>query len=247
MSVTVRRPPRALTNYDTAGLGAAFWADAQTVFFTRGGDLWRVSAQGGAPAAVWTTPAAESGITPAADGKRVAFVRSNPAGGADLVVRTLADQKETTIAHDANSIAAVSWSPDGRHVAYAAGAASIRHEQTPDYSGAKIIYTITERTPSQVFVVPATGGKAVAIGTPGGGARWLDAGHVVFDRTAADFKKRTNYVADIVTADHARRARGSSTTSSGASPAMPARACCRLRTASGLRSSAIATGGITST
>ena len=42
--------PRALTNYDTAGLGTAFWADAQTVFFTRGGDLWRVSAQGGAPA-----------------------------------------------------------------------------------------------------------------------------------------------------------------------------------------------------
>ena len=36
-----------------------------------------------------------------------------------------------------------------RHLVYTAGATSIRHEQTPDYSGAKIIYTITERTPAQ--------------------------------------------------------------------------------------------------
>jgi dipeptidyl aminopeptidase/acylaminoacyl peptidase len=191
--------PRALTNFDSAGLGAAFWADAQTVYFARGGDLWRVSVQGGTPAAVWTTPAAESSIAPSPDGKRIAFVRPNRTG-VDLIVRTLADQKETAIAHDANSMASVSWSPDGRHVSYAAGAASIRHEQTPDYSGAKIIYTITERTPAQVFVVPSTGGRPVAIGTPGAGARWLDAAHVVFDRTAADFKKRTNYVANIATA-----------------------------------------------
>ncbi|HUQ88361.1 MAG TPA: prolyl oligopeptidase family serine peptidase [Vicinamibacterales bacterium] len=192
--------PRALTNFDSAGLGAAFWLDAQTVLFTRGGDLWRVSTQGGAASAVWTTPGAESSVTLASDGKRVAFVRSSRGGGADLIVRTLADQKETTIAHDANSIGGVSWSPDDRHVTYTAGAASIRHEQTPDYSGAKIIYTVTERTPSQLFVAPSAGGKAVAIGTPGGGARWLDATHLVFDRTSADFKTRTNYVADIATA-----------------------------------------------
>lgn len=193
--------PKALTNYENGGVGNAFWGDAQTVYFSRGGDLWRVGVGVGAPVAVWTTPAAESNITLSPDSKSLAFVR--PAGqgrGADLIVRTLADQKETTIAHDGNSIAGLSWSPDGRHVAYAAGATSIRHDQAPEYSGVKIIYTITERTSSQSFVVPVTGGKAVAIGTPGGGGvRWLDASHVVFDRTSPDFKKRTNYVADIAT------------------------------------------------
>jgi len=193
-------PPKAITTYENGGAGGAFWADAQTILFTRGGDLYRVSAQGGSPTAVWTTPGAETNISLAPDGKRVAFVRAGRPNGADLIVRGLTDPKETVLAHDANSINGVNWSPDGKHVSYAAGASSIRHEQTPDYSGAKIIYTITERTPSQAFVVAATGGKATAIGTPGGGGvRWLDASHVVFDRTSPDFKKRTNFVADIAT------------------------------------------------
>ena len=191
--------PKAITSYENGGVGGAFWGDAQTVFFSRGGDLYRVSAQGGSPAAVWTTPGAESNISLSPDGKRVAFVRANRSSGADLIVRALADQQETVLAHDANSINGANWSPDGRRISYAAGASSIRHEQAPPYSGAKIIYTITERTPSQAFVVASTGGKPVAISTAGGGVRWLDASHVVFDRTSPDFKKRTNYVADIAT------------------------------------------------
>jgi len=188
--------PKALTSYPVGSVGNAFWsADGTKVHFARGGDLWQVAAGGGAPVATWTTPAPESNITMSPDGRRVAFVRSG-----DLNVRALADGKETRLAHDDKSVGGVSWAPDGAHLAYSAGADSIRHEQTPDYSGAKIIYTITERTPGQTFVVGASGGKAVAIGTPGGGGvRWLDAGHVVFDRTSPDFKKRTNYVADIGT------------------------------------------------
>jgi dipeptidyl aminopeptidase/acylaminoacyl peptidase len=192
--------PTAITSFENGGGSGAFWGDANTIYFTRGGDLWKVAASGGQPTAVWTTPAPESNITLSRDGSRVAFVRAGRDSGADLIVRGLTDPKETVLAHDASSINAVAWSPDGRHISYAAGASSIRHEQTPDYSGAKIIYTITERTPSQAFVVASAGGKPVAIGTPGGGGlRWLDASHVVFDRTSPDFKTRTNAVADIAT------------------------------------------------
>ncbi|MEO8678684.1 MAG: prolyl oligopeptidase family serine peptidase [Vicinamibacterales bacterium] len=189
--------PRALTSYPDGTIANAFWsADSTKVYFARGGDLWQVAAAGGAPAAAWTTPTPESNISVSPDGQRVVFVRT----GTDLFVRSLVDGKETRLAHDDKSIGGASWSPDGAHLAFAAGAESIRHEQTPAYSGAKIIYTITERTPSQTFVVAATGGKPVAIGTPGGGGvRWLDAKRVVFDRTSADFKKRTNYVTDIAT------------------------------------------------
>ena len=65
--------------------------------------------------------------------------------------------------------------------------------------GAKIIYTITERTPSLAYVVEVGGGAPMPIGTPGGfgGLRWIDAAHLVFERTSADFKRRTIYAADV--------------------------------------------------
>jgi dipeptidyl aminopeptidase/acylaminoacyl peptidase len=132
----------------------------------------------------------------------VAFVRPSGDGrgaaGADLFIRSLADGSETKVAHDAVSIGNVSWAPDAAHLAYSGGSQSIRHDQTPEYSGVKIIYTITERTPGQTYVVPARGGKPVAIGTPGGGGpRWVDGARLVFDRQSSDYKRRTISVADI--------------------------------------------------
>jgi dipeptidyl aminopeptidase/acylaminoacyl peptidase len=191
--------PRPLTTFTAGAPSTAFWArDGQRVYFTRGGDLWQVSVSGGEPAPVWTTPANESGIVPSPDGVRVAFVRPAAAGGADLWTRAIADGSETRIAHDDVSIAGATWAPGGLHLSYAGGGKSIRHEQTPEYSGTKIIYTIAERTPAQTFVVSARGGKPVAIGPPGGGGvRWLDPQHLVFDRQSADYKRRTITVANI--------------------------------------------------
>jgi dipeptidyl aminopeptidase/acylaminoacyl peptidase len=194
---------KALTSYDGGAIGNAFWSkDSQRLYFSRDGDLWQVALSGGAPQAAWSTPAAESAIAPAPDLAHVAFVRpaaGRPRGnGSDLWVRSLADGRESKVAHDEFSIGGVAWSPDGAHLAFSAGAQSIRHEQTPEYSGAKIIYTITERTPSQLYVVPAAGGKAIALGAAGGGgARWIDARRLVFERTSPDFKRRTVFVADI--------------------------------------------------
>jgi dipeptidyl aminopeptidase/acylaminoacyl peptidase len=205
--------PRALTSFPSGQVGGVFWsADGKSLYFPHGGDLWKVAAAGGDPSAVWTTPTPEMNIVPSPDGSRVAFVRPAGAraaggrgaagtpGGADLFVRGLsADARETHVAHDDRSIVGVSWAPDGAHVAYSGGSESIRHEQTPEYSGAKIIYTITERTPGQTYVVAASGGRPVAIGEGGGfgGVRWVNAHQVVFDRTSSDFKHRITYAADI--------------------------------------------------
>jgi dipeptidyl aminopeptidase/acylaminoacyl peptidase len=196
--------PKALTSYEAGSVGNTFWSrDGQRVYFARGGDLWQASVSGGAPAAVWTTATPESNIVVSPDGGRVAFVRpATGAAGVDLWIRTLTDGKQRRVAHDDKSIAGLNWAPGGAHLAYAAGADSIRHEQTPDYSGVKIIYTITERTPAQSYVVAAAGGTPRAIGTPGGGGvRWVDPAHVVFDRTSPYFKKRTMYVADLATGE----------------------------------------------
>ncbi len=148
-----------------SSLAGAFWStDGRALMMAKDGDLWRVPIDGSAASAVWTTPAIESNIVASPDGAKVAFVRgtaaSTPtagagrgrggAGGNELWVRSLADNHETLVARgDDKAIGGVGWSPDGSHLVFTEGAQTIRHEQTPDYSGAKIIYTITERTCSR--------------------------------------------------------------------------------------------------
>src|SRR5207249_6869842 len=100
------------------------------------------------------------------------------------------DGRETKLAAEEARIGAVSWSPDGAYLLFAVGGGPIRHEQTPPYSGAKIIYTITENTQGQSFSVAASGGQPISL--PGGGfgaRRWLDVRHFLFERTSPDFKR----------------------------------------------------------
>jgi len=211
-------PPRELRAAGSS-LAGAFWSsDGHALLIPRDGDLWRVPIDGSAPSAVWTTPQMESGIVPSPDGSKVAFVRA-PAtdgqargagaagrggrggggGGSELWVRSLADGQETRVLTQAG-IGGVSWSPDGRNIVFTSGASAIRHEQTPAYSGAKIIYTINENVPGQTFVVPASGGTPTLLQSAAGGfgaRRWLDARHFVVDRTSPDFKRRTTLLVDI--------------------------------------------------
>lgn len=215
---------RALTRYaDGQGAGFFWSADSTRVYFARGGDLWQATLTGGEPSAVWTTPLAESGITASPDGSRVAFVRpwapagsampaappagrgrggrgGGGAGASELLTRTLADGKETLVVRsDDNPIGGVGWSPDGQSLVFTYGGGTIRHEQTPQYSGSKIIYTISENVPGQLQAVPAAGGTPKPLGAGGGfgGRRWLDASHFLVERTAPDFKKRTTSVVSI--------------------------------------------------
>ena len=208
-----RGAPVALTSFAEGQISEAFWShDGQTIYFPHAGDLWKVGAGGGQPGPAWSTPAKASGIAPSPDAKRVAFVRggtisgfgtqSGGQGGGDLVVRSLADGAETQIAHDDVSIRGIVWSPDGSSLAYTAGAKIVHHDESPSYSGAKLIYRVSEYIRGQVHVVRAVAGeKPVAIGTPGeyGGLAWLDAGHLVFDRQSNEYKTYTIYVADATT------------------------------------------------
>jgi dipeptidyl aminopeptidase/acylaminoacyl peptidase len=205
--------PMALTSFAEGQISEEFWShDGQTVYFPHAGDLWRVSINGGQPGPAWNTPANAASIVPSPDGTRVAFVRGGTIsgfgtqnggqGGGDLVVRSLADGAETQIAHDDVSIRGIVWSPNGSSLAYSAGAKIIHHDETPTYSGAKLIYRVSEYVRGQVYAVRAiAGAKPVAISTPGeyGGLAWLDAGHLVFDRQSNEYKTYTIYVADAAT------------------------------------------------
>jgi len=162
---SVRSPKStALTRFADGVAGALFWsADSQRVYFPRQGDLWQATLAGGEPAAVWSTPQPESNYALSPDGARVAFVRD----GSSLVVRSLADGKEALVVRgDGKAIGGVTWTPDGARLLYNAGASTIRHEQTPQYSGTKIVYTINENVPGRTYVVAASGGAVLSCSKP---------------------------------------------------------------------------------
>ena len=58
--------------------------------------------------------------------------------------------------------AASAGRPTDSPLVFTSGPRTIRHEQTPSYSGTKIIYTINENVPGDTMVIPAAGGKADA-------------------------------------------------------------------------------------
>ena len=194
--------PLALTKYSDGKVGDVFWNhDGTTVYFSRNGDLWQVAASGGESRQVWATPTPEVEISPTKDADRIAFVRPAQAGeaqhGADLLVRSIPDGSESKIAHDDESIYSPVWSADRSHLAYIGGSKIIRHDQTPSYSGEKLIFANPEYVPGQLYVVSSSGGKPTAIDTPGeyNGLAWVDASHLTYDRQSNHYKTRTIYVA----------------------------------------------------
>lgn len=178
-----------------SSLTGAFWSvDGPALLVPKDGDLWRVPLDGRAASAVWTTLQPETNIVASPDGARVAFVRES-----EIVVRSLTDAHESFVARGDNVIGGLGWSPDGQHLVYTAGASTVRHEQTPAYSGSKIVYTINENVPGHTFVVPVSGGSPRALSVSGGlgPRRWLDAKRFLFDRTSPDFKRRSTLLVDI--------------------------------------------------
>ncbi len=194
--------PVALTSFPDGKVTDVFWSkDGSTVYFSRGADLWQVAANGGGARAVWTTPAAEVEFSLSPNGTRLAFVRAGSAGevqrGGDLIIRSMSDGSESKIAHDDESIFSLLWSPDGSQIAYIGGSKIIRHDESPSYSGEKLIYAVFEYAPGQLYVVPAVGGKSAIIDTPGeyNGLAWTDSAHLTYDRQSNSFKTRTIFLA----------------------------------------------------
>jgi dipeptidyl aminopeptidase/acylaminoacyl peptidase len=197
--------PVALTSFPEGGVYGAFWSeDGDSVYFVHEGDLWKVPAAGGTPKPTWSKPARGGDFVPSLDAKRVAFVGGNRAEsqaaphGSDLIVRWLSDGTESTVAHDDVSIRDIVWSPEGKGIAYIGGSKIIHHDESPAYSGAKLIYRVSEYVPGQIYALKLTCGKPVAVGKPGeyGGLAWIDESRLVFDGQSKDFKKYFIYAAD---------------------------------------------------
>jgi dipeptidyl aminopeptidase/acylaminoacyl peptidase len=186
----------AKTVTDVPGRAPAISRDGTHVAYLAGGAGGARGARGGrgargAPAAV------APGVGTAGGGEGA------PVPPTEIHVRSLADGSDGVVATMAEPIAAVSWITDSTlGLSAGGGGETIRHEQTPDYSGAKIIYTITERTagaPADTWLLPLGGGAPLKYTGGGGfggrgGNRWIDSGHFLIDRQSPDFKRRSIYV-----------------------------------------------------
>ncbi len=228
--------PAALT-VDAGGVTGVFWsADSQTVYFMRGGQLMQASADGKEMAKPALPQGQLRGLTPSPDGTRLAYLVGGagggggggrgrggagaapatppaappaPAGPTEIHVRSLQDGSDKTIASFTGPVGAVTWMADGERLMFTSGGGgqTIRHEQTPAYSGTKIIYTVNENVPgppADVYLLPASGGTPVKVNTSAGGGggrggtRWVDDVHVLLDRQA-DFKRRSIFLVDTKT------------------------------------------------
>ncbi len=210
--------------------GITWSADGRTIYFMRGGTLMLVAADGSQPPRPAWPQAPGRALVVARDGTRVAYLVGGPSGGGrggrgergaagestaprggptEIHVRSLVDGSDRIVAVVDGPTGAVSWTGDGEHLTFTTGggAQTIRHEQTPAYSGAKIIYTITEIAagpPGQSFIVPVSGGEPKAYNASAGGGfggrgaganRWIDASHFLIDRTV-EFKRREIAIGD---------------------------------------------------
>jgi dipeptidyl aminopeptidase/acylaminoacyl peptidase len=186
---------------DGSPTGNVFWGADGALYFTRGGTLMKTMADGTAPSPVLPNAAARA-VAPSRDGSRVAYLAG--AQPTEVHVRLLAGGADTVAARLTERLTSVAWI-DSDHLALSSGGAgrTIRHEQTPDYSGSKIIYTITERVPGppgDTYVLAIGGGAPVKSAAPmppafgARGSRWIDPSHFLVDRQSADFKRRSIHV-----------------------------------------------------
>jgi dipeptidyl aminopeptidase/acylaminoacyl peptidase len=199
--------PTALTSFKEGAVDSVRWTkDGQALLFVHDGDLWQVPSAGGTPRAVWTTPEAEGAIALSPDGTRIAFVRGGQPSVPEwaraegsLWVRSLANRSEVRLTEGPEVVSGPSWSPDGSRIAFALTPVTLKSE-TPEYSGAKILYTRADRGAATPAVLSMADRKIVKL-APSRGMEttpaWLDASRLLVQRVSADSKIREIAVVNV--------------------------------------------------
>src|SRR5262249_36245928 len=178
--------PKAVTT-DGGPVGGMFWsADSRAIYFTRDGALMRASLDAsGPPARLWGVG---GGVAASPDGSSVAYIIGGDRGGGIPAVhlRSLADDKDRVVASLAG-LSVVAWR-DAETLVLVTGTGGeiVFHDQSPSYSGAKIIFrTVEGRPPAtlpQGYVLSLKGGTPTKFASVPG-ARFLDDTHLLAERT----------------------------------------------------------------
>jgi hypothetical protein len=106
-----------------SGSAPAWSPDGTQIVFISGNDLAVVSATGGTPAILGSTPATESDPTWSPDGARIAYVSNN-----ELFVANADGTGRSQLTNGAGIDSAVAWAPAGDEVVYETGGNLLAHD-----------------------------------------------------------------------------------------------------------------------
>ncbi len=195
--------PRALTHFSEGKVANVFWShDGSSVYFVQSGKLWKVPISG-EPSVAWAMPDGTHTLEPSSDGTRVAAaVPDSDGAGNAIIVRSIATNSDLTLARNGGQIYGIRWSPDGQHVAFIGDGKLIPHDESPSYSGGKLIYRTMEYAPGRLYVVSASGGEPKQLSehqSEYGEISWVGNSRVVFERETPDFKDRSIVTLDVDT------------------------------------------------
>lgn len=190
--------PEALTDYGSGLLSEPFWSlDGETLYYERDGELWSLPARrGSTPSAVFGTAAPETEVRLSPDGSRLAFLRLG-----DVWVKELRSGRERRLTVTLVAESGLSWSPDGRRLAFGFARATPR-EDIHSYVGEKLAFRRWEQEPGEIAVVAISGGEVIPVASSPESEespRWIDATRLVLERFSSDFRTREILAADVVT------------------------------------------------
>ncbi len=153
--------PRALTRFDSGTTRVRlFWsADGRKVRFAREGDSLdrRRGCAIRRSRPLWTTP-----IPPAASLRHPTARESLSFATATSGFVGSRTAREKRLTQTPILEGGLSWSPDGTRIAFITSSAE-RHENAPEYSGAKVLYTWIERGFGDVGIVALDSGSSVTV------------------------------------------------------------------------------------
>lgn len=194
--------PHALTHFSDGKVSGVFWShDGSSVYFVRSGKLWNVPISGGEPAVAWAMPGGTQALRPSPDGSTVAAaVPDQDSTGHTIILHNLATNSAITLARNGGHIYSIRWSPDAQHIAFIGDGKLIPHDDSPSYSGEKLIYRTMEYAPGRLYVVGTRGGEPKQLSERQSGygeVSWVGNSRVVFERETADFKNRSIATLDV--------------------------------------------------
>ena len=161
--------------------------DGSEIAFVSAGDIWTVSAEGGAARLLVAHSAHESRPLYSPDGSMLAF-NSNRNGGLDIFVMDLESGEFRRLTHDSGSQQLNGWSADSEWVYFSSGVEDVggMHDIfRVRASGGTPMAVSADRYETEFFAAPAPDGQRLAIASRGRMAQsqWWRNGHSKIDES----------------------------------------------------------------
>jgi dipeptidyl aminopeptidase/acylaminoacyl peptidase len=177
------------STWNSSGGFGAWSPDSQHLVYSLDGDLQLTKVPEATTTRLTETEESEDGARFSPDGTRLAFLR-----GGNVFVMLMKDRAITQLTREGRS-GGLSWSPDGKWIAFSISEGSPRMTASPDYSGPLIVFLGGRASQRDVGLVSTAGG-AVRLLEPSaaneGVVNWApDGARLLIERTSIDVKDRT--------------------------------------------------------